>query len=531
MSDSATAALTTPTPAAASTLAAASTIATSSSSSSLALPARAADVLPVYVDYNATTPLSEAVVAAMLPFLTAGVQSSTLFGNASSGHVYGASAKAALERARASVARAINAESPQEIVFLSGATESLNYALQGAAFAQRARGHGHHLITANVEHIAALQIFQKLQQEDGFDVTILPVDSFGRVSARQVAEALRPTTVLVSLMLANNEVGALMPLQSIVAAVRSSEVARHVWIHTDASQALGKVAVDVQALGVDLLTVAGHKVYASKGVGALYIRASTIGAQGGLRKFMVGANHESDRRAGTENVMLCAGLGAACDEFATPQLLQDIVSKFVHLRDTLQRAIQQRLDRNIRAHGLGHLYSCSTQDENNEQRGQAAAAPSAALTSAASAVSAAAAAAPASAPSASRPRVGFLVHAPPVDRLSNTLSIGFVGLSASELLDRLRFHLSASAGSACHASTVHLSYVLQAMGVAREYAMGTVRLSVGRYNSSVEMEQVGEWIANTVTQMWIEQKQADEQAAAAGADALLSPLSVDAPSS
>jgi len=292
--------------------------ASSDSSSSLSLPPRPEGALPVYCDYNATTPLSEAVVAAMSPFLVAGVVGTTLFGNPSSSHIYGASARQKLDEARSEVARALNARSPREILFVSGATEALNTALQGAAFAQRARGRGKHIISCSFEHIAALAILDKLVKEDGFDVTLLSPDSNGSISPEQVAAAIRPDTVLVSLMLANNEVGSVLPLAAIAQAVRSSSVTdgRTVFIHTDASQALGKIEVDVGALDVDLLTVAGHKIYASKGVGALYVREGTVVAQGGLRKFMLGANHEGDRRAGTENVQLIAGLGAACKAIA-----------------------------------------------------------------------------------------------------------------------------------------------------------------------------------------------------------------------
>ena len=476
---------------------------------SIALPARPDGALPVYVDYNATTPLSESVCAAMQPFLVSGVSAATagLFGNASSSHWYGAAAKQALEGARASVARCINASHPSEIVFLSGATESLNYALSGGAHAQRSRTQGrNHVLSCAVEHVATLAILERLREE-GFEVSILPVDASGRVSAQQVREALRPSTILVSLMLANNEVGSVLPLSEICSGVRSHPHGEDIWIHTDASQALGKIPVDVQSLGVDLLTIAGHKIYASKGVGALYIRQGRVQAQGGLRKFMVGANHELDRRAGTENTMLIAGLGAACAAFDSSQKLQPLMRSFESMRDELYTAIVDCLRREIPKQGLRDMYTVEGMDTATQAVATTAAAAAAGSSSSSSS------------PAASAPRLAFVLHASPQHRLSNTLSIGFLHINASALLHNLQAHVAASAGAACHASTVHLSYVLKAMGVAPEYGMGTLRLSVGRYNHIEELRQVGEWIGRAVVSMWMQQKSNREQAEQAKLDA------------
>ena len=443
----------------------------------------AATALPVYLDYNATTPLSECVVAAMQPFMVAGV-SSTLFGNPSSSHVYGASARRALEQARRSIATCIGAEQSSEVVLLGSATESLNYALLGAARAQRARGRGAHLISCAIEHVATLAILEQLQRE-GFRVTLLPVDSEGRVSAAQVAAAIQPDTVLVSIMLANNEVGSVLPVGEIAAAIRSTPVSdgHSIWLHTDASQALGKIPVDVRELDVDLLTVAGHKIYASKGVGALYVRAATVQAQGGLAKHMIGANHENDRRAGTENVMLVAGLGAACDAITAE--LPALMRSFTQLRDELQESIRSNMRTLLQEHGLHRLYTC---DPVPPASSSAAAVPTG--------------------PTTDSPRHAFLIHGSIAHRLTNTLSIGFHSISATELLGRLQAHVAASAGAACHSDTVSLSYVLQAMNVPREFGMGTLRLSVGRYNTMEEMRRVGRLIAQTVVQMWGEQQRA-----------------------
>lgn len=417
--------------------------------------------MPIYLDYNATTPLREEVVAEMQPFLTAGV-SSPLFGNPSSSHLYGRAAKTALELARTRIARCLNAAHPDEILLVSGATESLNSALIGGAMRQRELGRGHHLISCAIEHIATLQILQHLQKQ-GFDVTILPVDNDGRVSAEQVSAALRPDTCLVSLMLANNESGSILPIADIARAIRSTSVkdGRTIWLHTDASQAVGKHPVDVQALDVDLLTVAGHKLYAPKGVGALYVRQSTVGAVGGVCKIMHGANHELNRRAGTENVLLVVGLGKACEVAANE--LDQTLRRFTELRDALQRSIQDELQKLVSQYGL-----------------QADA----------------------------QQRYDSLVHAP-FHRLANTLSVGFHLILATDLLHRLSAHIAASAGAACHSDSVQLSYVLQAMRVPPEYGMGTVRLSVGRYNTLEEVNNAGKWIAQTVADMWREQKQGE----------------------
>jgi cysteine desulfurase len=451
-----------------------SPVASASRHPELQLPAVVDAALPLYLDYNATTPLSEDVVSAMTPFLVAGV-GTTAFGNPSSGHVFGRSAKQAFEQARQQVAQCIGADTPQEIVLLSGATESLNYALIGGAHRQRKLGRGNHIISCNYEHIAALRIYEHLTT-DGFEVTLLPVDQDGRISPEQVTAVIRPETILISLMLANNEVGAVLPIREIALAVRATKDGGQIWLHTDASQAVGKHPVQVNDLGVDLLTIAGHKLYAPKGIGALYIRASTVGFHGGLEKHTHGANHESDRRAGTENVLLSVGLGQACD--SARKELQTNLQKFAELRDTLEASILDHLNKLKAKYNLRpDLPALAT------------------------------AATPAS-HSPSSPRYDCLVHGARPHRLCNTLSIGFHLVSASALLHRLSRHIAASAGAACHSDTVHLSYVLEAMKVSPEYGMGTLRLSVGRYNTLEEMQQVGGWIAQTVVSLWLEGRDA-----------------------
>jgi len=248
---------------------------------------------PIYLDYNATTPIHPGVLAAMRPYLE------EHFGNPSSGHVYGQTAKAAVERARGEAAALLNA-SPTEILFTSGGSESNNLALVGAARLLKSKGN--HLIISAVEHPAVRQVAATLVK-DGFALTVLPVDADGLVDPESLARALRPTSILVSVMLANNETGAIQPVAALAALARANGAL----FHTDAAQAVGKIKVDVRALGVDLLTVAGHKLYAPKGVGALYVREGVR-----LARLIDGADHERGLRAGTENVAGVVGLGAAC---------------------------------------------------------------------------------------------------------------------------------------------------------------------------------------------------------------------------
>ena len=248
----------------------------------------------IYLDYNASTPIVPEVVDAMRPFL------SEHYGNPSSLHWAGAPAKAALERARAQVAGLLEC-APHEVVFTSGGSEANNHAIKGAYFALRERGD--HFVTTTVEHPAVMQPLRFLERL-GAKVTHVPVDGTGRVDPEAIRRALTPRTILVCVMHANNEVGTIQPIAEIAKICR----ARGVLLHTDAAQSVGKIPTRVSELGVDLLTIAGHKLYAPKGVGALYIRE---GVQ--LEPLIHGAGHESSRRAGTENVLLAVALGAACE--------------------------------------------------------------------------------------------------------------------------------------------------------------------------------------------------------------------------
>jgi cysteine desulfurase len=275
---------------------------------------------PIYLDYNASTPIAPEVADAMRPFL------SEHYGNPSSQHWAGAPAKQAIEKARGQVAALLGC-APQEIVFTSGGTEANNHAITGAFFALRERGN--HIITTQVEHPAILQPCRFLERL-GAEVTCLPVDGAGMVNPEDVRKAITPRTILVSVMHANNEVGTIQPFAEISRITRE----RGVILHTDAAQSVGKIPAKVAEIGVDMLSVAGHKLYAPKGIGALYIRQ---GVQ--LEPFMHGAGHEAGRRAGTENVLLDVALGAACELAAAD--LESRSARLMELRDYFYSGLRE----------------------------------------------------------------------------------------------------------------------------------------------------------------------------------------------
>ncbi|PYV11104.1 MAG: cysteine desulfurase NifS [Acidobacteria bacterium] len=276
----------------------------------------------IYLDNNATTRVDDAVVEAMLPFFR------DTFGNASSIHTFGQLARAAVEDARRAVADLVGADT-REIVFTSGGTESDNAALWGVY--RSGYRPGNHVVTTRIEHPAILQTAKALAAA-GAEVTYLPVDSSGRVEVAAVEAAITDRTVLISVMTANNETGVLQPIAQIAAAAR----ARGIVFHTDAVQAVGKVPIDVRALGVDLLSLSGHKIHAPKGVGALYLRKGTPFAP-----FITGGSHERKRRAGTENVPGIAGLGEAA-RLARARL-PEMAKRVGALRDRLEREIREKI--------------------------------------------------------------------------------------------------------------------------------------------------------------------------------------------
>jgi cysteine desulfurase len=370
---------------------------------------------PIYLDYNATTPIDPRVARAMLPFIE------QHFGNPSSTHVFGVTARKAVEKARKQVAELLGCE-VYEVVFTSGGSEANNHAIKGVALAYGDKGS--RIITSAIEHPAVTEVC-RYAEEHGYKVTYLPVDEHGLVDPGQVEDAITPETILVTIMHANNEVGTIEPIAEI------AEIARHhgVLIHSDCAQSIGKISVSVDQLGVDLLTVAGHKIYAPKGVGALYIRSGIT-----PERLIHGADHEMKRRAGTENVIEIVGLGEACAVIAEGLIGQ--AGHMAKMRDRLEQGLEDRFpDLKVNGH--------------------------------------------------------------PEKRLPNTLSVSFKGLEANTILSELK-NVAASAGAACHSDRVEVSPVLEAMGVPIEYAMGTIRFSVGRMTTAEEIDRALEEISDVV---------------------------------
>ncbi|MBI5572755.1 MAG: cysteine desulfurase [Desulfomonile tiedjei] len=285
---------------------------------------------PIYLDYNGTTPLDPHVISAMRPYIE------EEFGNPSSSHWYGIEPKRAVIKARRQVADLLNC-TPDEIVFTSGGTESNNHAILGAVFASgKTPGH---VVTSQVEHPAVLEVCRRLERL-GHQVTYVPVDGSGMVDPGDVEAAIRPHTVLITIMHANNEVGTIQPIREIASIAGD----RGIVFHTDAAQSIGKIPTDVNDLGMDLLSVAGHKLYAPKGIGALYLRK---GIQ--LEPFMLGASQEVGRRAGTENVAWIVGLGKACE--IARENLQANMAHLRQTRDLLHQGLGARLGDIMRLNG------------------------------------------------------------------------------------------------------------------------------------------------------------------------------------
>ena len=249
----------------------------------------------IYLDHNATTPVHPEVLEAMIPFMT------DQFGNGSSIHTYGREARNAIDDAREQVAALINAKSPSEIVFTSTGTEADNYAIKGIAELQQSRKGGNHIITSAIEHHAVLHTCQYLEKR-GFEITYLPVNRYGKIQLDDLREAIRDETILISIMHANNETGVIEPMGEICQIAQEGRIP----VHTDAVQSVGKLPVDVQALGVSMLSLSAHKIYGPKGIGVLYLRRGTR-----LENLLHGGSHERNRRAGSENVPSIVGIGAA----------------------------------------------------------------------------------------------------------------------------------------------------------------------------------------------------------------------------
>ena len=382
------------------------------------------DDRPIYLDHNATTPVDPRVFKAMAPYLT------SEWGNPSSNHAYGLRARAALDDARVRVATLIGAR-PSEMVFTGSGSEADALAIRGAVLAARAAGAARtagaarqHVITQATEHPAVLAACRELEALHGVVVTVLPVDGAGRVDPDAVAAAITPETVLVTIMHANNETGTIQPIREISAITR----AHGVLLHTDAAQSVGKVTVDVHDLGVDLLTVVGHKMCAPKGVAALFVRDGVA-----LHPLIGGGGQEHGLRAGTENVAYAVGLGRAAD-LAAHALADGETARLTALRDHLEERLHELLPG--RVHLNGHR----------------------------------------------------------TERLPNTLNVRIDGAPALALLAGVA-SVAASAGSACHSGEDRPSPVLTAMGIPEREALTALRLSVGRWTTTAEVEQAAEDIA------------------------------------
>ena len=272
---------------------------------------------PIYLDHAASTPVAPEVVDAMLPHFTKD------FGNPSSVHRWGQHAEASVERARRGMATVLNC-APDEIIFTSCGSESDNLALRGVLLAARTSGRGEHFITSSVEHDAIIHTAKQLRDVYGFELTLLSVDEFGCVAPEAVQAAMRPDTVLVSVMYANNEIGTIEPISEIAAIAHAGGAL----FHTDAVQAASQLPVDVRALNIDLLSLGAHKFYGPKGVGALYVRSGIA-----LEPVQTGGAHELGRRAGTSNVPLIAGMATALQ--LTAERREDDVARFSTMRDRL----------------------------------------------------------------------------------------------------------------------------------------------------------------------------------------------------
>jgi cysteine desulfurase len=346
------------------------------------------------------------------------------FGNPSSGYSLGSRAKEAVELARRQAAALIGAL-PEEVCFTSGGSESNNSAVKGVVdFTGPSRCH---IITSAVEHPAILNPLLYLM-ELGVDVTIAPVDGLCRVDPDYIRRAIRPATRLITIMLANNETGTIQPIREIAAIAGEKGVS----FHTDAAQAVGKIPVDANALGVDFLTVAGHKLYGPKGIGALYMKKGKV-----LTPLIHGAAQEMGRRAGTENVISAAGLGAACER--AHRTLEEDMTRLAGLRDRLQGLLRAGV-------------------------------------------------------------AGLVINGHPVERLPNTLHISVPGLEGGKILDGIP-RLLASTGAACHGRSVKLSHVLSAMGIPPEEGMGALRLTIGRTTTEADVEEAAGLLIDRIRRM------------------------------
>ncbi|MCK8828540.1 cysteine desulfurase NifS [Natroniella acetigena] len=376
----------------------------------------------IYMDYGATTPVDKEVVKEMEPYFN------QVYGNPSSFHSFGREAKNAITEARDKVAQLIGADIVKEMIFTSGGTEADNYAIKGVASALEEQGK--HIITSSIEHHAVLHTCEYLEKERGFEVTYLPVDEDGFVNPQDVKDAICEDTILITIMLANNEMGTIQPIAEIGEIAKTAGVT----FHTDAVQAVGTIPVDVNQLNVDLLSLSAHKFNGPKGVGALYVRKGTK-----IKKFLHGGAQERNRRATTENVPAIVGLGKAA-ELARKNLNRKR-EELIILRDKLINGIEEKID-HVKLNG----------------------------------------------------------HR--TERLPGNVNFSIRYIEGESILMKLDLEgIAASSGSACTSGSLDPSHVLLAMGLSHEIAHGSLRLTLGKYNTEEEVDKVLELLPKIVADL------------------------------
>ncbi|MFH1259196.1 MAG: cysteine desulfurase NifS [Elusimicrobiota bacterium] len=375
----------------------------------------------IYLDNNATTSVHPEVREAMLPYL------GEIFGNPSSVHAFGQLARKAVEDSREKLAALIGAKTPEEVVFTSCGTEANNFALKGLAW--QLKDKGNQIITSAIEHHAVLIPCQYLEKQ-GFKITYLPVNRWGEVDLEVLKKEITAQTILISIMHANNEIGTIQPIESIAQIAHEQKIL----FHTDAVQTVGKLPIDVEKMGIDLLSLSAHKFYGPKGAGALYIRRGIK-----LNALLHGGHHERNRRAGTENVSGVVGMAVAA-ELAVKNSLEEN-KRLVYLRNKLERGILEKIS-HVRLNG----------------------------------------------------------H--PENRLSNTANFVFEFIEGEGLVLSLDFEgIALSTGSACTSGTLEPSHVLKAIGVPAEISQGSLRFSLGYYNTEEDVDYVLQTIPRLVNRL------------------------------
>lgn len=374
----------------------------------------------IYLDHSATTPLAPEVMEAMFPYF------SEFYGNASSLHSFGREAREAIEDARGKVADLINAQA-SEIYFTSGGTESDNLAIKGIALKNKNKGK--HIITSCFEHPAVLEVCRYLAKQ-GYEITYLPVTRDGLVQPDAVRDAIKKETILISIMHANNEIGTIEPLQEI------GEIAeeKDIYFHSDGVQSVGKIPVDVNSLGLDALSMSGHKFYGPKGTGVLFVRKGVK-----IESIQQGGGHEGGIRSGTENVPGIVGLGRAAE--LAKETMADESARLTLLRDHLKELVLGRIDESW-------------------------------------------------------------LNGHPIKRLASNLNFSFRFIEGESLILYLdALGIAASTGSACSSKKLTASHVLTAIGLKPEECHGSLRITLGRYNTKEDIEFVGQAIGESVIRL------------------------------